>query len=247
MFSAHWKKIGKQVHNIIKVYPMLINVTLRNDYRSITNQKQTDAIELEHFIVEGVSGGGHYAATCAYIIPDWLSACGIIAGTGPIFPSTGEISRTTRTTAFISCRMPWVVRLLLWKEIGRFGNDPEKLEAVISKMEHDLPEQDQRLFREPEIRMFFIGEIAESFRQGTKGPAFEGKILFGEPRGFELEDISMENCYLWHGEMDANIPVSIGCRMAERIPHCQARFYPDEAYLSLLIGHADEFLATLGS
>ena len=139
MFSAHWKKIGKQVHNIIKVYPMLINVTLSNDYRSITNQKQTDAIELEHFIVEGVSGGGHRAATCAYIIPDWLSACGIIAGTGPIFPSTGEISRTTRTTDFFSRRLPWVFRLLLWKEIGRFRNDPEKLEAVISKMEHDLP------------------------------------------------------------------------------------------------------------
>ena len=94
-----------QANNIIKVYPMLINVTLSYDYRSITNQKQTDAIELEHFIVEGVSGGGHRAATCAYIIPDWLSACGIIAGTGPIFSSTGEISRTNRITAFISPRM----------------------------------------------------------------------------------------------------------------------------------------------
>ena len=39
----------------------------------------------------------------------------------------------------------------------------------------------------------------------------------------------------------------MGRHMAERITNCQARFYPDEAHLSLLIGHAGEFLATLGS
>lgn len=134
--------------------------------------------------------------------------------------------------------------MLVWKEIGRFKNDPEKLEVVISKLEQDLPEQDKQLFRKPEIREFFIGETAESFYQGTKGPAFEGRILFGEMWGFELEDISMENFYLWHGELDANVPVSMGRSMAERIPNCQARFYSEEAHLSLLLGHADEFMMT---
>lgn len=180
-------------------------------------------------------------------IPERLSACGIIAGTGPIFSNTGEISRANRTTAFISRRVPWVFRLLLWKEIGRFRNDPEKLGAVISKMEQDLPEQDKQLFRKAEIREFFIREAAESFRQSTKRPAFEGKILFGEPWGFELEDISMENIYLWHGELDANVTVSLGLRMAEQIPNCRAKFYPNEAHLSLLLDHADEFMVTLGS
>ena len=57
----------------------------------------------------------------------------------------------------------------------------------------------------------------------------------------------MENFYLWHGELDANVPVSMGRSMAERIPNCQARFYSEEAHLSLLLGHADEFMMTLGS
>jgi hypothetical protein len=158
---------------------------------------------LDCFAVEGVFGGSPSATSCAYKIPDSLSACGIIAGTGPIFSSTGELSSENRTTAFISRRLPWIFRMLVWKEIGRFKNDPEKLEVVISKLEQDLPEQDKQLFRKPEIREFFIGETAESFYQGTKGPAFEGRILFGEMWGFELEDISMENFYLWHGELES--------------------------------------------
>ena len=87
----------------------------------------------------------------------------------------------------------------------------------------------------------------ESFRQGTKGPAFDGKILFGEPWGFELEDISIENFYLWHGELDANVPVSMGHRMAERIPNCKAKFYSNEAHLFLMPNNADEFMETLVS
>jgi hypothetical protein len=35
--------------------------------------------------------------------------------------------------------------------------------------------------------------------------------------------------------------------MTDMIPNRQARFYPKEAHLSLLLGHADEFMMTLGS
>jgi len=73
----------------------------------------------------------------------------------------------------------------------------------------------------------------------------EGKLLLGEPWGFTPEDISMENVHLWHGELDANVPVSMGRAMADRIPHCQAKFYPHEAHLSLLLNNADEILMDL--
>ena len=40
----------------------------------------TDALGIDKFIVEGISGGGPYAAACAYKIPELLHSCGIISG-----------------------------------------------------------------------------------------------------------------------------------------------------------------------
>jgi pimeloyl-ACP methyl ester carboxylesterase len=43
-----------------------------------------DALGIDKFPIEGISGGGPYAAACAYKIPDRLTACGIISGLGPM-------------------------------------------------------------------------------------------------------------------------------------------------------------------
>jgi hypothetical protein len=146
---------------------------------------------------------------------------------------------------FIAQRLPLLFRGFLWWSIGRFRQDPERLEAIIEKMGKQLPEPDRQLFSKPEIKRFFAEEAAEAFRQGAKGPAWEGKLLLGKPWGFVLEDILMENVHLWHGDLDGNVPVSMGRAVAERIPNCQATFYPHEAHLSLFLNHADEILMTL--
>jgi len=39
-----------------------------------------DALGIDKFAVEGISGGGPYAAACAYKIPERLTSCGIISG-----------------------------------------------------------------------------------------------------------------------------------------------------------------------
>ncbi|NIS82685.1 MAG: alpha/beta fold hydrolase [Anaerolineales bacterium] len=204
-----------------------------------------DALGVGRFSVVGVSGGGPFSAACAFKIPGRLRACGIIAGTGPMDPASGDITRSNRVMGFVAQRLQLLFRVMMWWSLGRFRQDRERLEAIIEKQGQQLPERDRRLFGRPEIRAFFVEEAAEAFRQGARGPAWEGKLLFGEPWGFIPEDISMERVYLWHGELDANVPVSMGRAMAERIPHCEARFYPDEAHLSLLLNHAEEILATL--
>jgi pimeloyl-ACP methyl ester carboxylesterase len=204
-----------------------------------------DALGLGRFSVVGVSGGGPYSAACAFKISDRLSACGIIAGTGPMDSASEAITRSNRVINFVAQRLPFLFRVFLWWSLGRFSKDPERLEAIIEKQGKHLAEPDRQLFSTPEIKQFFVKEAAEAFRQGTKGPAWEGKLLFGEPWGFVPEDISMENIYLWHGELDANVSVSMGRAMADRIPNCQATFYPHEAHLSLLLNHADEILMTI--
>lgn len=204
-----------------------------------------DALGLGRFSVVGVSGGGPYSAACAFKIPSRLTACGILAGTGPMDQASEDITMSNRVIGFVAQRLPLLFRVILWGSLGRFSQDPERLEAIIEKQAKPLPEPDRQLFSTPEIKRFFVEEAAEAFRQGAKGPALEGKLLFGEPWGFVPEEITMENVYLWYGELDANVPVSMGRAMAERIPNCQATFYPHEAHFSLLLNHADEVLKTL--
>ncbi len=204
-----------------------------------------DALGLDRFAVVGVSGGGPFSAACAFKIADRLSACGIIAGTGPMDATAEDITKANRLMNFVARRLPLLFRFVMWLSLGRFIKDPEKLAALIEKQSQHLPEPDKQLFGTPEIKQFFVQQAVEAFRQGTKGVAWEGKLLFGEPWGFTPDEISMENVYLWHGELDANVPISMGRAMADRIPNCQAKFYPHEAHLSLLINNVDEILMTL--
>ena len=46
-------------------------------------------------------------------------------------------------------------------------------------------------------------------------------------------DIAFDKVYLWHGELDENVAISMGRSMAEIIPNCRAKFYPEDAHLSL--------------
>ena len=51
--------------------------------------------------------------------------------------------------------------------------------------------------------------------------------------------------YLWHGENDNNVPVSVGRYVADAIPNCRAIFVEDEGHFSLPYHHMREFLNVL--
>ena len=71
--------------------------------------------------------------------------------------------------------------------------------------------------------------IAEAFREGSRGAALD-VVLLGRPWGFRLEEIS-PRVYLWQGEADVLVPVSMGRHLAAAIPNCQATFFPGEGHL----------------
>ena len=209
-------------------------------------EELADALGIARFGVQGMSGGGPYASVCAHRIPDRLTACGIIAGMGPIVLGTKGMMPISRYTYSVARWFPWLLRPALWASLGRFNRDAERMEVALEKVLQAIPESDKRLMRDPQIRRALVAASYESFRQGSEGPARDG-MLNGHAWGFLLEEITLKKVYLWHGEDDANVPVAMGRGVARAIPHCQARFYPHAGHFLLTEDHQGEIMTGMVS
>ena len=195
-------------------------------------------------------GEGPYAAACAYKIPERLTACGIVAGVGPIdLLGTRGMMLANRVQFFISRRLPWVIRFALWMALGRhtrYSRDAPRLEQLSSRVVAGFSEPDREVMADRELRSLYGLELLEAFRQGSGGPAYEAN-LDARPRGFRLGDITLEKVHLWHGELDVHVPILMARAAADAIPNCQTRFYPNDAHLSVSFNHWDEIFQAMVS
>jgi len=191
-----------------------------------------DSLRIDRFAVVGISGGGPYALACAYKIPDRLIACGIVGGEW----------HNRHLFSFLTQFLPW----LLIPPLGYFFRDEEHARNAMLRLTPHFPETDRQSLALPEISDLLTASFVEAFRQGVKGPAYDG-MLVRRPWGFELEAITFPRLYLWHGELDRDVPVAMGRALAERLAHCTATFYPDEGHISLIVNHRDEIATTLMS
>jgi len=106
-----------------------------------------------------------------------------------------------------------------------------------------LPPPDYRVLTGAQVRAVIIASLAESVRQGATGVLRELE-LYAAPWGFSLEEIS-KPMQLWHGSADKTVPSLHGRTIAERLPHCQARYIEGEGHFSLPIGHMERILEAL--
>jgi pimeloyl-ACP methyl ester carboxylesterase len=111
------------------------------------------------------------------------------------------------------------------------------------RMAASFPEPDRTLMQRPEIRDGFMTCFLESCRQGTRGPVWDVRLM-ARPWGFDLAAITVP-VLLWQGERDRNVPAAHGRYLAGAIPTCRAKFFPDEAHLSLPLNHQREILGAL--
>jgi pimeloyl-ACP methyl ester carboxylesterase len=203
-----------------------------------------DALAIVRFAVLGVSGGGPYAAACAFKIPERLTACGIVSSIVPPDVQVEGVTQESQVLLAIARRLPWLLPPLLWWVLGRHMQDREKAESLLAEGVEYRPEPDRDLLQNPEMMELYYAETAEAFRQRAKGPAHDFR-LYTQPWGFRLEEIEFGEVHLWHGELDASAPVAMGQTIAARIPRCKATFYPDDAHISTGINHLGEILQAL--
>ncbi len=191
-----------------------------------------DSLQIDRFAVVGISGGGPYALACAYKIPDRLIACGTVGGewhNRHLFSSLTQF-------------LPWLVMPLL----GYFFRNEERARKSMLRLTPHFPAVDRNSLALPEITGLLTASFVEAFHQGAKGPAYDG-MLARRPWGFELAEIPFPALYLWHGELDTDVPVAMGREIARQIAHCKATFYPHDGHISTIVNHQEEIVTTLMS
>lgn len=200
---------------------------------------------IERFAV-AASGGGAYGLACAYKIPHWLSACGLICSVAPGDLLPKRAPRRMRAMWWLGEHFPRLYRHSIRPLMATVGSDAASIDKRIARAARFLGEPDRKVLQNTQIRGLFAQTLAECIRQGKRGNLDEAMLLV-QPWGFKVEEIALEKIFLWHGAQDRFVPVSLARALAQALPRCTAAFYPDEGHLSTPGNHGLDILKTLSS
>ena len=195
---------------------------------------------LNWFPVMGVSSGGKFVAACAWKIPQRLTSATIVSGTAPFdLPGVKEsLSKQDQQVYGLADKAPWLLRLMLWKVARDARKNPESVLSLFT----ELSEVDKAMLARPDVVQTLGQMVTESFRQGTRGAAWDWKIE-ARPWGFALQDIKMP-VNIWHGEEDKLVPVEQARIQARAIPDARLKLWPNEGH-TLFVSRLEELLSSV--
>lgn len=197
-----------------------------------------DQLGLNKFSVLGQSGGGPYAASVAFKVPERLTKVGILVGLAPTY-------------------VPGLLDGMVW--YNKFGwENYSKIQFLaelgtlahffISKLSLDflLPfsfgsKSDKQVLSNKTYRKRLLENKQEVFRQGIKGAALELK-LYTSNWGFDVNKIQSK-VYLFYGEDDKSVPLAMGKYYHSQIQNSVLKTYPKEGHL-ISITHIEDILKT---
>lgn len=203
-----------------------------------------DVIELANqlgiakFSVVGVSGGGPYAAVCAYKIPERLINVGIVVGLAPT-----DIEGVLEGMAIINKlawrfyhRFPWLRTLAALIHLSQARKIIPNFFSVAFRSNSD------RKIMSKKVKQDIAKNRDEAYKQGKEGTAMDLKI-YTDDWGFLVNKIKSE-VFLWYGEKDKNVSVNMGKYYASKIKKSKLVIYPNEGHF-LIRRHVEEILNTL--
>ena len=199
-----------------------------------------DFLSVRSFSAVGVSGGGPYAAACAFKIPHRLNKVAIVCGLGPVVSATGRINTAglIATGLLIAGKFPILAQMPFAASALMYRHNPALMLRFISRR---LAACDRRALQLPQLHALLCNSFREAFRSSLLGPARD-LVLYGRDWGFALHDIHVPT-RLWHGEQDAVVPPAMGHLLANEIPTCRAVFYPHDGHFSIITNHLGDVLA----
>jgi len=203
-----------------------------------------DFLGILRFSVIGVSGGGPYAAACAFKIPQRLNLAALVCGLGPVAPRRGrnKAAGLSEHGLLLAGRSPLAAELSFAAAALMYREQPKLMLSLVSSR---FAECDRRALKIPGLHQLLCDSFREAFRRSLLGPVRD-LVLYGRDWGFRLHDIRVP-VRLWHGEQDVVVPPAMGHRMADEIPTCRAVFDPDDGHFSIIVNHLPKILETLST
>lgn len=197
-----------------------------------------DNLRIKKFAVAGVSGGGPYAAVCAYKIPERLTKVGIVVGLAKPY-----LSGMTEGISVLN-RLGW----------DNYRNFPllryvsSVLGLIDSKIFPDylsflaFPSKSDRILANKELIQATRNSRKEAFKQGMGG-ALSDLDVYSNDWGFDLKKINVP-VFLWYGDDDENVSLNMGKYYHAQIPGSKLVVYPNEGHL-VSVTHGEEIINLL--
>jgi len=206
-----------------------------HDIESLANQ-----LGFDRFAVVGMSGGGPYAAACAYYFGKRIIKTALIAGLGP--PQAPGMSSNRVGFLLDLGQRPMRSSVLL--NVMRTLIHLPAAEKQFARIRRSVPRasKDNEAMTPEFLRMLFAS-FREGLRASARGPSSDARV-YGEPWHFDLKDIRTP-VSIWHGTHDAQVPVSIGKFYADNIPNARATFPEGEGHVSIVTNYLEAIIGDL--
>ena len=195
---------------------------------AIDIEELTTYLGLVSFSVLGVSGGGAFAAACAYAMPDRVQKTALVSSAAP-FPegkAPKDMAKENRRAFFLTKYFPWLMKRANLAQKKVLEKDPDKYIKSILKGNHPhLAEWDRALLKDEGLVELSLYHAKEAYRQGVEGVLYETNLLAKE-WGFGVNEINGP-VRIWHGEKDTLSPVGEMTKLAQQFPSCEVSLIPE--------------------
>lgn len=205
-----------------------------DDILELANQ-----LKINKFSIIGVSGGGPYAAVCAYKIPDKLKSAGIVVGLAPTYIK-GLLEGTSNLSKFGWENYAKYPLLRKFSTLLHFFNAKYGPSLGLRRFMFGA-KADKKILSDANVRKMVKNAYQEAFRNGYEGVELDLK-LYTNDWGFNLKNIKSK-VFLFYGEDDKNVSIKMGKYYAAQISNSKLIVYPNEGHL-ISKTHAEEILKT---
>jgi pimeloyl-ACP methyl ester carboxylesterase len=174
-----------------------------------------DTLGIDRFSIIAFSSGGAHGIACALELSARVDTLGLISCVAPLdvprafegmtAANTRDLKLARWSSALSRVWTAWVARRSVRDAQGRVDQAS------------DTSEQDKQAAN--------LKNMTEAYRQGGLGVAYE-LTLRSRPWAFDPTCLTTRT-FMWQGESDDNVPVSMGRYWARTLPNCEAAFIPE--------------------